>query len=244
MFSSPSIQFSQCGTIDNLRLQRIKVRSSMKQLLLIVSCLPFPVSSLAQTPETFDIATYQPPKSWHRQASQNSIQISTEDKASGTYCMITLLKSVPGTNSSRENFDAAWQTVVKGMVNVSAAPQMASPGNENGWEIQSGVAAFEKNGEKGLAMLVTASSFSRMVNVVILTNTQAYQQNISDFLGSITLKKPVAEIVTAPPRNAPAVSSPAASTGGYFLPPPILMMDGQAPFRKIGCMLPKAISEF
>ena len=188
----------------------------MKQILFLIICLLFvPISSLAQSSETFDIATFQPPKDWNKQASQSSIQISTEDKAAGTYCLITLFKSIPGTANSKENFDAAWQTVVKGLVNVSGAPQMASPGNENGWEIQSGVAAFEKNGEKGLGILVTASGFSRMVNVVILTNTQAYQQNISDFLGSITLKKPAAEIVTAPPRNAPAVSSPAASTSGY-----------------------------
>jgi len=188
----------------------------MKQILFLIICLLFvPISSLAQSSEMFDIATFQPPKGWNKQASQSSIQISTEDKAAGTYCLITLFKSIPGTPNAKENFDAAWQTVVKGMVIVSGAPQMASPGNENGWEIQSGVAAFEKNGEKGLAMLVTASGFSRMVNVVILTNTQAYQQNISDFLGSIILKKPVAEIVTAPPRNAPAVSSPTASTSGY-----------------------------
>lgn len=220
MFSSPSIQFSQFGTIDNFRLQRIKVRSSMKQLLLIVCCLLFPGSSLAQTPETFDIATYQPPKSWHRQASQNAIQFSTEDKARGTYCQITLLKSLPGTSNSKENFDAAWQTVVKGMVNVSGAPQMQTPANENGWEALSGFAPFENDGNKGIAMLVTISGFSRMVNVVILTNTDAYQQNISDFLESASLKKPVGEIGTTTTRNAISPSSqtalpPPAAASGY-----------------------------
>jgi hypothetical protein len=144
----------------------------MKQLLcLLVCCLSFSVSSLAQTSETFDIATFQSPGNWQKQASQNSIQISTEDKANGTYCLITLFKSLPGTDNSRENFDAAWQTVVKGMVNVSTAPQMATPANENGWEIQSGVAPFEHDGSKGIAMLVTASGFAKMVNVMILTNT-------------------------------------------------------------------------
>jgi ABC-type oligopeptide transport system substrate-binding subunit len=98
----------------------------MKQLLFVIICfLSFSVSSLAQTSETFDIATFQTPKSWHKQASQNSLQISTEDKANGTYCLITLFKSLPGTNNSRENFDAAWQMVVKGLVNVSTAPQMS-----------------------------------------------------------------------------------------------------------------------
>src|SRR5882757_6102127 len=117
----------------------------MKQLLIVIICLlSFSNSSLAQTLESFDIATFQAPESWHRQASQNSIQISTEDKANGTYCLITLFKSIPGTNNSKENFDAAWETVVKGTVNVSTAPQMSSPVKGNEWEAQSGVAAFSK----------------------------------------------------------------------------------------------------
>src|SRR6267143_6300040 len=119
----------------------------MRQFLIVIICfLSSSISSLAQTSETFDITTFQPPKGWHKQASQNSIQFSTEDKASGAYCLITLFKSLPGTNNSSENFDLAWRMVVREMVKVSTAPQMASPGNENGWEIQSGVAPFQKDG--------------------------------------------------------------------------------------------------
>jgi len=192
----------------------------MKQLLIVIICLLFfSISSLAQTLESFDIATFQAPESWHRQASQNSMQISTEDKTNGTYCLITLFKSIPGTNNSKENFDAAWETVVKGTVNVSTAPQMASPAKENEWEVQSGVAAFEKNKEKGIAMLVTISGFGKMVNVMILTNTQAYEQNISAFLDSVSLKKPLGETATSTARNASAASSqtalPALAASGY-----------------------------
>jgi hypothetical protein len=192
----------------------------MKQLLFVIICLlSLSISSVAQTSETFDIATFQPPKSWHKEASQNSLQISTEDKANGTYCLITLFKSLPGTKNSKENFDAAWETVVKGTVNVSTAPQMSSPVNGNEWEAQSGVAGFEKNKEKGIAMLVTISGFGKMVSVMILTNTQAYEQNISAFLDSVSLKKPLGETPTTPPRNSSADSSqnalPAAVAGGY-----------------------------
>ncbi len=162
----------------------------MKQLLLIFCLLSFSTSSPAQTLETFDIATFQSPKSWSKLTSKDSIQISTEDKAKGTYCLITLFRSVPAPYSPKENFDAAWQTIVKTAVNISSAPQMASPSVENGWESQSGFAPFKSDGNKGIAMLVTSSGFGQMVNVLILTNTDAYQQNILDFLGSASLKKP------------------------------------------------------
>src|SRR3954452_8548933 len=94
-------------------------------LLLFLFAASF--GTVAQTSETFDITTFQTPKNWNKQASQSSIQLSTEDKTQGTYCLITLFKSLPSTNKSKEDFATAWQNIVKGFVNVTAAPQMATP---------------------------------------------------------------------------------------------------------------------
>jgi hypothetical protein len=168
----------------------------MKKLLSWFICvLTLSISSVGQASESFDIATFQPPKNWNKQTSQNSVQFSTEDKASGGYCLITLLKSIPGLGNSRENFDAAWQTVVKEMVNVGA-PQMQPSDNPEDWKAEMGAAPFEKDGQKGVAVLVTTSGYGKMVNVLVLTNTQAYEPNIRAFLESVSLKKP--EIVSKP----------------------------------------------
>jgi len=189
----------------------------MKRLLSLIICFLFlPIISWAQTSQTFDIATFQSPKNWSTQATESSVQFSIEDKATGSYCMITLIKGMPGTNNSREDFDLSWQKIVKGLAKVSAAPEMGEKTNDSGWEIQTGFAPFDNDGAKGIAMLVTASGFSTMVNVVVLTNTQAYQQNVADFLGSINLKKPAAAIITPPARNAAAVPSAAVSSGYTF----------------------------
>ena len=185
----------------------------MKQSLFLIFCLlSCTVNSLAQTSETFDIATFQPPKGWKKQASRDSVQFSTEDKASGAYCLITLLKSLPGPGNSKENFDAAWQTVVKGMVNVSTAPQMQPSNNPEDWKVEMGSAPFEKDGEKGVAVLVTASGYGKMVNAMILTNTQAYEQEITAFLESFSFKKPAAEV--SPVKSA-APGKPSAAANGY-----------------------------
>jgi hypothetical protein len=188
-----------------------------RELFSLICLLFFSVSSLAQVSETFDITTFRSPASWHRQASQSSVQLSTEDKSTGGYCLITLFKSLPGTANSKENYDAAWQTVVKGTVNIASAPQMSGPQTEKGWEVQSGFAPFENDGNKGIAMLVTISGFGKMVNVLILTNTQAYEKDITAFLESVDLKKPVAETVTSPAVNSgsPQAAAPSAAPGGY-----------------------------
>jgi hypothetical protein len=143
--------------------------------------------------ETFDLATYSPPKKWKKQSSETAVQFTKEDTAKGTYCMITLSKAVPGTANSKENFDLTWASIVKEMVTVSTAPEMQPAATEKGWEVQSGYAPFESDGNKGIVVLVTSTGFGKMVTVIILTNTDMYEKDITSFLESISLKKPRGE---------------------------------------------------
>jgi hypothetical protein len=187
----------------------------MKQILLfVVLVLSFSAGASAQQAETFDIATFRSPKGWSRQATQSSVQFSTEDKASGAFCMITLLKAVPGSDDSKANFNDAWEAVVKGAVAVSIAPTMADPTTDGGWEINTGYAPFEKGGTKGMAMLVTASGGGKMVNALILTNSQNYESAVSAFLASISLKKP--EVVQARQPEQPVGTSGLSVTSHYW----------------------------
>src|SRR5215207_8759168 len=103
----------------------MQVRVDMKTILLSIFCLVFFLKIVsAQSTETFDIATFKSPKGWSRQVTESSIRFSTEDKATGGACLITLFKAIPSVGTSRENFDAAWETLVKESVNVTPPPQM------------------------------------------------------------------------------------------------------------------------
>jgi hypothetical protein len=154
--------------------------------ILLVS---FYVNVFAQK-ETFDLATYTSLKRWKKQSSGSTVQFTKEDAAKGTYCIITLYKAVSGTTSSKQNFDLAWASLVKEMVTVSAAPEMQPSSTENGWEVHSGYAPFEKEGNKGVVILVTSSGFEKMMNLIILTNTDVYEKEMTAFLESVSLKKP------------------------------------------------------
>jgi hypothetical protein len=172
----------------------------MKIIILLCSLCAFVENVFAQK-ETFDVTTYIVPKAWKKQLAASAVQFSKEDTAKGTYCLITLYKAVPGTADSKENFDLAWASVLKEMVTVSAAPEMQPPATENGWETQSGYAAFESDGNKGVAVLVTATGFEKMVNLIILTNTDVYEKDMTGFLQSINLKKPETILQQAPGTN-------------------------------------------
>ncbi|MBL0130146.1 MAG: hypothetical protein IPP43_02640 [Chitinophagaceae bacterium] len=159
-------------------------------ILLCVFCVS--VATIYAQKQTFDITTYTPPKEWKRQNTESAIQFTKEDPAKGTYCLITLYKAIPGKTDTKENFSLAWETLVKGMVSVSAKPEMQPASTENGWTAESGYASFENEGNKGIALLITSTSLDKMVNIVILTNTDVFQNEISAFLESITLQKQIA----------------------------------------------------
>lgn len=159
----------------------------MKRFLFVFILLPLACISQQQS---FDLTRYTPPAGWKKQASDNALQLSTENTKDGSYCLITLFKSIPGTANAKENFEAAWESVVMEMVKIKGKPEMQPPATENGWEALSGYAPFENEGQQGLALLVTSTGYSKMVNILILTNTTAYQDQMNTFLESVSLSIP------------------------------------------------------
>ncbi len=159
--------------------------------------------------QVFDLVTCTAPAGWKKQSSDNALQLSKENTATGGFCMITVLKSMQGTADARTNFDAAWETVVKGMVKTSGVPEMQPAAKDNGWEALSGYSQFENEGQKGIALLVTSTGYQKMVNILVLTNSNEYESELTAFLESVSLAKP-SDIKTSV-RN-PAPSTPAGTT--------------------------------
>ncbi len=171
----------------------------MKRFLPIISLLF--CSNLFAQQQSFDLATYTPPKNWKKKTSANAVQFSIENKTTGTYCLVTLYKSVAATANPKNNFNLAWTSIVKEMVTVTATPQLQPSTTDKarlndavgqGWELQSGFAPFESNGNNGMALLVTSSGYNKMVTLLVLTNTSVYQKEVDGFIASVHLKKPVA----------------------------------------------------
>lgn len=159
------------------------------RITIIIAALLSCISTMAQQ-ASFDIISYTIPGSWKKQSTENSVQLSKEDVIKGTYCIITLLKAVPGTTNSKTNFDAAWESVIKEMVTISTAPEMQIPVTEDGWEAQTGYAPFESEGSKGIVMLVTSTGYEKMVNIIIMTNSDVYEKDMTSFLESVSFAKP------------------------------------------------------
>jgi len=170
----------------------------MKKIVTLQFFIAIVINSFSQQ-QVFDITNYTAPAGWKKQATESALQLSKEDTKTGAYCIITLLKSLPGKTDPKVNFDDAWTSVVKEMVEVAAAPEMQAPSTEDGWQIRSGYAPFTSESQKGIALLVTATGYGKMVNLLILTNTDVYEKDMTTFLEGLSFKKQTQTTKTSPP---------------------------------------------
>ena len=95
---------SEISTISNLMSQTSNLPVKNISILLF---LCFALTNAFAQEETFDPLTYTAPKTWKKEVTTSAIQYTNEDEATGTFCMISLLKAVPATSDSKENFDLA-----------------------------------------------------------------------------------------------------------------------------------------
>ncbi|KXK27902.1 MAG: hypothetical protein UZ12_BCD005001125 [Bacteroidetes bacterium OLB12] len=161
-------------------------------IYFIFCCAMFSSCSVAaQQKQVFDIATYTLPTGWQHSKKPETVTVSKEDK-DGNFCIITLYKSVESGNDSKQNFDISWEALVQNVLATGKAT-MQPAGTDNGWVSEIGSAPFEKDGIKGAAILITSTGNGKMINTVIITNTNKYQKEMELFLDAISLSdKPTA----------------------------------------------------
>lgn len=175
------------------------VDSTMKSLfVLTLVCL----SSLGLTQKvTHDLITYSAPAGWKVDKKDATITYSKTDSEKSAFGIITVYKSVEASSDSRKNFDTYWKTLIEESTKAGK-PEMQPTATDGGWKIESGMASFQQDDLRGVAFLVSATSNSKAVNIVILSNSTDYHAEAAKFLTSVEFKKIAAAPVVKP---SPAV---------------------------------------
>lgn len=136
--------------------------------------------------QTFDILSYSVPKGWKADKKTETASYSKDAGAKG-YCIITLYKSIDAGNNSKQNFDISWQSLVKATLTTDD-PAMQPATTDDGWETQTGSAAFETNDIKGTAILLSSTKLNKLVNILILIKGDDLIKDMSAFLESILMQ--------------------------------------------------------
>ncbi|OSZ76819.1 hypothetical protein CAP36_10305 [Chitinophagaceae bacterium IBVUCB2] len=163
----------------------------------------------------FDVLSYTPPKGWQQQQNEGGVQLSVTDKETGGYAIALITKATATDATPYENFNTDWDKLVKASVEVSTKPALQDPVKENGWDIISGTANYTDGEQKGLATLLTATGGGQMVSVVLMTNSNQYQNELLAFINSLNLAK--ASATVANNKTLPANNTNSASIVGMWV---------------------------
>jgi len=174
----------------------------MKKIILVAVNIVLVASALCQK-QSFDVVNYTIPAGWNKTEMTKGIQLSAPKDGTGNYASVIVLSSVATNLQPQENFTNSWEKLVKTTVTVSGAPIMQGPAIEKGWNIISGQANYTDGGNKGLVTLIPATGNNKMTNVVIMTNTDKFQNQVTDFINSLDLN----ETATSQSDNTNTVSS-------------------------------------
>lgn len=159
-------------------------------LLLLISLNVF------SQKQTFDITSFTTSTGWKKKKTDQVLQLTKENKLTGTYCIISIYKAMDATDDSKGNFDASWESLVKETLGLPDPPSMQPAAKEDGWEAQTGSAAFEMDSVKGVALLVSSTGYDKLVNILVMTNSGAYEKELNRFFESVSFRKPPVKTIT------------------------------------------------
>ena len=185
----------------------------MKPLVILILTIAS-IPAFAQIRETFDIISFTSPKGWQKEVGQNAVQLGIED-ANGNLCLVTMFKAIAASSDAKANFEASWDNIVKGTVTIKGNREDQPTNSKFGWTVNSGIAQYESDGKKGVAILVTATGDKRMVNILALMNSDAYQSQLADLLDSIVLPKVEVTAQTAKPAQQPIAQTNSRLVGKW-----------------------------
>lgn len=175
----------------------------MKKIILVLLCFQlFSIVSPAQ--EKFDIVTFTAPKDWQKMVKPNAVQFVRQEGVKDPFATMMLFKALPAGNDSKTNFNVSWESLVKEAFKADA-PQIQPPETQNGWTIETGLAQIGNSGEKAMAMLVSATAGGKVINLLVITDTDKFNTEISRFVDSIILPK------VEMPKNNPAQTNRTAA---------------------------------
>lgn len=157
----------------------------MKFKLLIVFFILSAVKLNAQI-QSFDVFTYTVPAGWVKSSGNGVVMYTISDEKKGTYCMMALYASRPGTGSVESDFDADWAKIAVAM-GVTEPPQKQPGEDAKGWKTLLGTGTFKLSGAASAIIMNTFSSNDKTTDLVFTFNDAGYQKAMEEFTAGLDL---------------------------------------------------------
>jgi hypothetical protein len=156
--------------------------------LLFSLCLLISVQACSQT-ETFDIATYTPPKDFKKDVKPGVINYTNVNATTGGFCVIAMFASSASTGDAEKDFEREWNALAVTPYKAEANPKTETQTNAEGWEVVTAAAPIKLDGAELYVILTVASGFGKTMSIRTSLNDEAYTAQVDALFASMDLDK-------------------------------------------------------
>jgi len=139
--------------------------------------------------ETFDIATYTPPKDWKKVTGDGVVSYTIINTLTGTFCVLTMYTSSASLGDAQKDFKAEWKGLLVTPHQAEANPKTDAQTSPDGWKSVSAAAPIKIDSIDAYAILTVISGFGRKFSIMTTLNDQTYAADVDLFLKNIQLDK-------------------------------------------------------
>ncbi|MGF2410806.1 hypothetical protein [Ferruginibacter sp.] len=162
----------------------------MKHYLLLFLLLLLDCSTFAQTNKTnsFDVFTYQPPEFFTKSELPSSVQFALTNK-DGSFCIITLYKSLPSTEAISKIVSSQWnEQVVKRLNKADKKPgKILTEQMWDGWSSTLAIGNFYQNKKKAVVMLNSFKKNNNTACAVFTLSDKRFKPVVDQFSKTLHL---------------------------------------------------------
>ncbi|MEO6610907.1 MAG: hypothetical protein ABIT05_09100 [Chitinophagaceae bacterium] len=175
-------------------------------LLSVISSACF-----AQT-ETFDIASFTPPKDWKKTTANNVINFTNVDVTTGKFCVIAMYASDASSGDPEKDFKNEWNELVVTPYKAAPDPKTETETTADGWKMVGGAAPVKMDGADVYIILTVFSGFGKTFSVRTSLNDQSYIAQLDALFKTMELNK----TKKATENNTNNLIGPASGGNGKF----------------------------
>lgn len=123
----------------------------MKKIISFLALATIMQQAIAQT-ETFDIATYTPPKGWTKDTKESVVSYATINTTTGTFCLLAIYASTSSSGDAQKDFEKEWNYLVVTPYKATANPKTETA-KSDGWLAVTGISLIKMQNNDAFAIL-------------------------------------------------------------------------------------------
>jgi hypothetical protein len=169
-------------------LKQVNMKKLNNYFVKIICLLLVSMQAIAQK-ETFDIATYKPPKDFKKEAKAGVVNYTNVNTANGGFCVIAMFASTASTGNAEKDFAREWKELVVTPYKAEEDPKTEKQTTAEGWDVVTASAPIKLDGADIYVLLTVASGFGKTMSIRTSLNDEAYITKIDALFASMDLDK-------------------------------------------------------